>query len=177
MPFNPSTGIYTPPAGAESATPGATISSATWNAIFTDISLALSQLAQNTQPVLGVVLSAIGVNFNAGNTDTAILIVLPANCTRFLVMDVIISHASGTLTTATAGLFTGTGGTGTAIVTGGSAITVNTASESTVNNAQSMTVNNAGTQSYNVANLFFRVGNPQGSAATGNVTIRLKALP
>jgi len=42
MPFN-TAGVYTPPAGAESATPGAVIQSATWNSIFTDLSSALTQ--------------------------------------------------------------------------------------------------------------------------------------
>ena|SRR5882672_515405 len=45
MPFNIS-GIYTPPSGAESAFPGQVIASATWNAIFTDISSALSLLGE-----------------------------------------------------------------------------------------------------------------------------------
>lgn len=45
MPFNIS-GIYTPPDGAENAFPGQVIASATWNAIFTDISTALTQMGR-----------------------------------------------------------------------------------------------------------------------------------
>lgn len=177
MPFNAATGVYTPASGAESAAPGVIIASAVWNAIFTDLSTALTQLAQNAQPVQGSQYSITGVNFNSGNTDNPITITLPANCTRFLVRDCIISHASASLTTATAGLFTAAAGGGTAIVTAGSAITVSTASENTLNNAQGMTINNMLTQSYNVATLFFRVANAEGSAATANVTVRVTPLP
>lgn len=44
MPFNLSTGVYTPPNGATNALPGQLIQSAIWDAIFTDISAALTQL-------------------------------------------------------------------------------------------------------------------------------------
>ena len=91
-----------------------------------------------------------------------------------------ISHASGTITTATAGLFTAAAGGGTAVVTGGSALTVSTASEGTNNNAQSMTINNAATQSYALATvptLYFRVGTAQGAARTADVTITIIPLP
>jgi hypothetical protein len=46
MPFDPITKVYTPPNGAENATPGEIIASATWNSIFTDIANALTQLGQ-----------------------------------------------------------------------------------------------------------------------------------
>jgi len=42
MPFSGT--IYTPPTGAENATPGAIIQSATWNAIHTDIAAALTEV-------------------------------------------------------------------------------------------------------------------------------------
>lgn len=45
MPFD-NTGTYTPAAGAESAAPGQTIRSATWNNIFTDLSSALTDIGQ-----------------------------------------------------------------------------------------------------------------------------------
>jgi len=45
MPFN-SSGVYTPPAGATTAAPGDVIRSAIWNAIFTDISAALTLLGE-----------------------------------------------------------------------------------------------------------------------------------
>ena len=115
--------------------------------------------------------STASVNFNSGNTDTAITITLPAGYTRFRMQSATITGASASLTTATAGLFTGAGGTGTAIVTGGSAITVNTGSDNTNNNLQALTIANTLTETYNVGTLYFRVGTAQGSAATATVTI------
>lgn len=46
MPFDPATGVYTPVVGALNAFPGKIIGSATWNAIFQDISDALTQVEQ-----------------------------------------------------------------------------------------------------------------------------------
>lgn len=120
---------------------------------------------------------AAGVNFNSGNTDTAITVPLPPAFTRYLVSSCRISGASASLTTATCGLFTAAAGAGTAIVASGTAITVSTASENTNNNAQSLTVANGGTQSYTQPTLYFRVQTPQGSAATANVTLTIAALP
>lgn len=45
MPFN-SSGIYSPASGATTAAPGTLIQSAVWNAIFTDISSALTLLGR-----------------------------------------------------------------------------------------------------------------------------------
>lgn len=47
MPFNTTTGVYTPPTGATTAVAGDIIRSATWNSIFVDISTSLSALGQN----------------------------------------------------------------------------------------------------------------------------------
>ncbi len=117
------------------------------------------------------------VNFNAANTDTAITITLPTGYTRYHVQAVRLSNASGTLTTATAGLFTSAAGAGVAIVTGATAITVSTAAEDTLNNSMGFTVNNSATQSYTDTTLFFRVATAQGVAATGTVSIFIVPLP
>jgi hypothetical protein len=119
---------------------------------------------------------APAVNFNAANADTTIPILLPPGFARFRVDKVLISGASGTLTTATFGVFTAAGGGGAAVVTAGTACTVSTGAEGTLNNLQSATINNALTESYAIAttpSLFFRIGTPQGSVATGNVTITI----
>lgn len=120
------------------------------------------------------------VNFNVANTDTLFAVTLPTGFTRYQVGSVRISGPSQSLTTATAGVFLGAGGTGTAIVTGASAITVSTASDNTANNSQALTVNNAATQTYLVANfptIYFRVGTAEGAAATGTVTMALIPVP
>lgn len=120
------------------------------------------------------------VDFNAANTDTAIALTLPPGFTRFLVTSVRISSASHSLTTATAGLFTAAGGTGVAVVTGASTITVSATADSTNNNSQAMTVNNADTESYTlgaVPNVYFRVGTAEGAAATATVSVSIIPLP
>jgi parallel beta-helix repeat protein len=118
--------------------------------------------------------TATGINFNSANTDTAITITLPSGFTRYIVNNVAISHASGTLTTSTVGLFTATGGGGVAIFTPGTAVTVSTASENTSGNAQSIA---GAILSINAGTLYFRVQTPQGTAATADVTIAVRALP
>jgi len=162
--------LYTPAAGAESAAPGGVIGSATWNAIHTDLSNALTQIGQQY-----IVLTA--VNFNASNTDNTVTVTLPTGFTTYMIDSIRITGASGTLTTATCGVFTGAGGTGTAIVTSATAVTVATASANSANSAQMLTVNNASTIAYNLATFFFRVQNPQGVAATANVIIHITACP
>jgi hypothetical protein len=122
---------------------------------------------------VGSILFKASVNFNVANTDTVIPITLPAGYTRYLVAQVRISGASASLTTATCGVFTGAGGTGVAVVSAASAITVSSASENTANNAQSLTIASGVTQTITAANLYFRVGTAQGSAATGTVTIAI----
>lgn len=112
-----------------------------------------------------------GVNFNSANTDNAVTVVLPNGFSRFRIGGIVISGASASLTTSTFGVFTSTGGGGTAVIASGTANTVSTASESTTNNMQFVTPANVNTASYNNTTLYFRVQNPQGSAATGNVTI------
>jgi hypothetical protein len=116
------------------------------------------------------------VNFNAANTDNQISVAVPQGFSRYRVVELYISGASQSLTTATCGLFTATGAGGTAIVTGGTAITVSTASENTTNNMQSFTINNTGTQSFTDTILYFRVQTAEGAAATANVTLLIAPL-
>lgn len=121
--------------------------------------------------------SVTGVNFNSANTDNSIAITLPTGKTRYQVSECIISNASHTLVTATAGLFTAASGGGVAIVTAASTITVSATTDATLNNSQSMTINNSGTESYTAGTLFFRVAAAEGATATGDVTVRIRPLP
>jgi hypothetical protein len=91
-----------------------------------------------------------------------------------------IAGASDSLSTSTFGVFTEASAGGVAIVTSGSANTITTASDATNNNMMTATTNNANTLSTDVAgaaNVYFRVQNPQGSAATANVTIEIRLAP
>lgn len=64
---------------------------------------------------LPLVYRAKAVNINAGaNTDAVTVTGLPA---RYIVRRISFENASGTPTLATVGIFTGTGGTGTTVVT------------------------------------------------------------
>jgi len=116
------------------------------------------------------------VNFNSANTDNAIAITLPTGFTRYRLSGVAISGASASLTTADFGVFTSTGGGGTAIIAAATAITVSTASEGTTNNMQIVTPAAANTQSFTAATIYFRVGTPQGSAATASVSLYIQAV-
>jgi len=117
------------------------------------------------------------VNFNVTNTDYQILINLPAGLTRWRVTNAYISGASGTLTTATCGLFTQPAAGGFAIVASGTAITVSTSAIDTNNNAQTLTLIDSNTMFFSDTAIYFRVQNPQGNAATGNVTVTYEPLP
>ena len=129
-----------------------------------------------------------GVNFNSGNTDNAILLTMPSGYTRFRLVDVTISHASTSLTTATCGVFTATAAGGVALVTSGSAITVSASADATTNNMQVFDrtaglAAAAGNTSFVSASLgtantiYFRVQNAEGVSATGDVTVTYEPLP
>lgn len=77
MAFNPATGIYTPPNGATNAFPGEVIASATWNAVFTDIATALTQLGQQ-QIVYNPRIITLPGTFTVGLLDRIILVEAPA---------------------------------------------------------------------------------------------------
>lgn len=117
-----------------------------------------------------------GINFNSGNTDNAIPITLPPGVTNYRVVNVQIANASASISTATFGVFSATGGGGTAIMAAGQVITVTSSAANANNNAQTATPATANTESYNFATLYFRVGTAQGSAATGDVIITISPL-
>jgi hypothetical protein len=125
--------------------------------------------------------SISGVNFNSGNTDNAIPITLPPGMTRFQMRVVYITNASAPLTTSTFGVFTATGGGGNALVASGTANTVSSAADNTSGNASAFGLAFVATQvaaSLATPNtIYFRVQTPQGSPATGTVTIQYYAFP
>ncbi len=129
----------------------------------------------NTQAIFRA--DIIAVNFNLANFDNQILINLPAGYTRWRLQNVLLSGASGTLTTATCGLFTAPGGTGVQIVTSGTAIALSSNLADTNNNAQLLASNNPNTLFYSDTVIYFRLQNPQGNAATANVTVTYEPLP
>jgi hypothetical protein len=117
------------------------------------------------------------VNFNQINFDNQILINLPAGYTRWRCDRVLISGASGSISTATAGLFTATGAGGTQIVSSGSAITVVSSSIDTNNNMQSMTITDQNTMALSDTAVYWRNQVAGGSAQTANVSVYYEVLP
>lgn len=73
MPYNTATGVFTPVNGAENAFPGEVIASATWNAIFTDIANALTQLGQGQITYLPRSITVAG-NATIATNDRLVLI-------------------------------------------------------------------------------------------------------
>jgi hypothetical protein len=116
-----------------------------------------------------------GVNFNSANTDNAVTITLPAGITRYLITRTMISNASASISTATVGVFTATGGGGQQIAAN-QAITVTQSAADTNNNAMQLSATNANTMAYNDTTLYVRVGTAQGSAATADVIIDIYPL-
>ncbi len=119
----------------------------------------------------------LGINFNATNTDFSIPINLPIGYTRYQINRIVISGASGTLTTATCGVWTQAGAAGTNIVTTGTALTITTNLGDTNNNMQQLTLVNQNTLILNDTTIFLRVQTPQGNAATANVSVIYAPFP
>ncbi len=125
---------------------------------------------------LGIIRYVVtGVNFNSANTDNAVTITLPTGISRYAITRVMLSNASASISTATVGVFTSTGGGGVTIAAN-QAITVTASAVDTNNNMQSLTITNANTEAYNDATLQVRVGTAQGSAATADVIIDIYPL-
>lgn len=127
--------------------------------------------------------TASAVNFNSGNTDTTITLPSPpSGFTRYSIRAVFISGPSGTLASATCGLFTATGAGGVALVASGTAVTITTASDSTANNMQVLSPVNVNTMSnlYSAltsGQIYFRVQTASAGVNTANVTVEYQWLP
>ena len=117
--------------------------------------------------------STRAINFNSATTDTAVTINLPVGTTLYRLDQIAISNASHTLTTATIGVFTAAGGTGTTLLAD-SAVTVATATVGGANSAQVLT--GVATVNTNSATLYIRIGTPEGAAATADVILTLAYL-
>lgn len=118
----------------------------------------------------------ISVNFGTAG-DNTISIPLPSGFTRICVAQLLISGPSGSLTAATFGLFTASGGGGTAMIASGTAITVSTATDNAANNAEQINTANFATGSYLPTSnqVFFRVGST--AAQTANVQLAYRPCP
>lgn len=126
---------------------------------------------------LGLVQTTALVDMNSGNTDTAFPIVLPTGYVRYVMNTVRISGCSATLGTATVGVFSGAGGTGTQVVASGTVPSITSASANTAGNTTTVTIATpATTTTLNFGTLEFRVQTPQGSPASCTVTVTVQAI-
>lgn len=113
------------------------------------------------------IIAATNLNMNSANTDVYTFTGLPSKyrIVRFTAYDASIS-----LTTATVGLFTGAGGTGTAIV---SNAVMSALTGPTIINDRTL----ASTARRTEATLYIRVGTAQGAAATCSFFLEIIPLP
>lgn len=114
--------------------------------------------------------STLGVNANAATSDNAVQISVPSLFNAggsYYLEKVVLSNASVSLTTATAGVFTATGGGGTALASDQALSTLTAAALNSAGSAYSMTLaTGATTGALNAGTLYFRIGTAQGAAAT-----------
>lgn len=111
----------------------------------------------------GLLGSLTGVNLNAANNDNAITLL----SSRYRIDKITVENASISLTTATAGLFTGAGGGGTTLAAD-QALAALTAS------TKFLDLTPAGVLATDVitsGTIYFRTGTAQGAAATADVKI------
>jgi len=113
--------------------------------------------------------------------DTTVTFTLPNGHTRFRLGAIVLINTSSTasLTTAQVGVFTGAGGTGTAIVTGGTSLAAVTTNAVTTNAATIQFTQAVGATAYFTTNpIFFRVTTGQGAAANqATVTVTFQYVP
>jgi len=132
--------------------------------------------AAQAQVILGMNMVAVkvAVDFTNANTDFPITFALPTGYTRWRWGFAFISGASASISAATFGVFTGTGASGTTLVSAGTAITVTSSAEDTNNNMMLFNPLNQNTQSHNQTTIYFRVG--AAVAATATVTLFVMAV-
>lgn len=126
---------------------------------------------------MGIIRVAItGVNLNSANTDNAITIPLPPGVARWRINSVFVHNASLSLTTVTAGVFTGTAASGQTIAATQALSTVTATAADTNNNLMGMTLTNAASMAYNDTTVYFRVVTAQGAAATADIVLDIFTL-
>lgn len=127
-----------------------------------DATAAAARVTLNVLAGYGLLGSVTGIDLNVGATDTPITM-LSAN---YIVRRVVVTNGSINLTTATAGVFNTAGGVGT--IAADQVLSALTAAAL----FRDLTLGAPGTTTrQTAAQLFFRVGTPQGAAATGDCYI------
>lgn len=110
---------------------------------------------------------ADNIDMNSANTDTALTMFLPT--TNYTITAIRVQNCSTSMTTATGGVFTSTGGGGTTVSANAAVAGVTSAAANTSGNGIALTLTQGNNTWWNAVQLYFRVGTAQGAAATCNV--------
>lgn len=116
------------------------------------------------------------VNLNSANTDNTFSFSLPSGFTRWQVFRCLVTNASTSLTTVTAGLFTGAGGIGQTIAANQALSSITQTAANVTGNMFLMSITNPNSEAYSVSTVYFRIGTAQGSAATADVVLQISPL-
>lgn len=177
MSFDTTTGAYTAVSGAETATAGQVIASATWNAINTDYDDTFNIIGPWIVSLNTLTIPVRDVSLGTASVDTAVNIntsLFPRGASNYAVQNMILANAVGTPTSATIGLYTAASAGGTAIVTS-TAITITTSIPGSNNSMQFMTINDSVTMMFNKSTLYIHVGTVTASA-TIDVLLEVRPL-
>ena len=117
----------------------------------------------------------IGI-IHADANDTAIALTLPAGITRYQVMGIQIAHASISLTTAQAGVYTAAAAGGVAVASHQALSTVTASAADTNGNGMALTQTLPAATWFTETVLYFNVGTAQGAPATCDVVIQIASL-
>lgn len=120
----------------------------------------------------------LGIDANSATTDYAIVVDVPGGVK--CAFQVVLTNASTSLTTATWGLFSSTGGSGTILANGVNSLTSLTAAAKVIHINGTDTATLTAQESTSGAGrsiLYLRIGTAQGGAATFDCYVRAIQLP
>jgi hypothetical protein len=118
----------------------------------------------------------LGASFGQVAGDIATFTVpLPTGVTNYLVNNIRIANATATLSSTVISLYTGSGGTGTQIITS-TATTVTSSLAGGTNSAQIIVPTSASTIMYNAANLYVHVTTSTSGAGAADIILQITPL-
>lgn len=120
-----------------------------------------------------------GVSLAAGTTDFQITPTVPSTAGEYAIEKILVVNRGsvGSLNLATAGVFSGAGGTGTTLAADQALAAITTNAVNTNANSMSMTLQAVADDRLNFSTLYFRVGTAQGAGASVDVYAYMRPLP
>lgn len=135
-----------------------------------------SKAAVQTELLSGLILGGklIGANFNS-TADQAITITSPT--ARYRILQIIVTNASTSLTTAAGGIYTAAAKGGVQVVTSAQAYSgITSTAVDTLANTAILNTTNTNTMVNSVETIYLSLTTPQGGAATADVYVFIKPL-